>query len=103
MHDYWNAKEHYQWFIRKEFTKSAKQSDIITDQPKIFENWNIVDIKSVITEHSKTAHKISKTTREVETVGSNSSLCKERKKNRKSKKYIKTKKRAHAFKGFASS
>ena len=65
-----NAKEHYQSFIRKKNTKSVKQSEIITYQPKTFENSNIADIKSVITEHPKTSHKLSKT----EKVGSNSSL-----------------------------
>ena len=41
-----NAKEHCQSFIRKKNTKSVKQSEIITYQPKTFENPNIVDIKS---------------------------------------------------------
>ena len=49
-----NAKEHYQSFIRKKNAKSVKQSEIITYQPKTFENTNIVDIKSVITKHPKT-------------------------------------------------
>ena len=49
-----NAKEHYQSFIRKKNAKSVQQSEIITYQPKIFENTNIVDIKSVITKHPKT-------------------------------------------------
>ena len=66
-----NAKEHYQSFIRKKNTKSVKQSEIITYQPKTFENPNIVDIKSVITEHPKTSHKLSKTIRQAEKVGSN--------------------------------
>ena len=48
-----NAKEHYQSFLRKKYTKSVKQSKIITQQPKTFENWNIVDIKSVIIEYPK--------------------------------------------------
>ena len=52
-----NAKEHYQSFIRKKRTNS----EIITYQPKTFENPNTVDIKLVITEHSKTSHKLSKT------------------------------------------
>ena len=72
-----NAKEHYQSFIRKKNTKSVKQSKIITYQPKTFENPNLVDIKSVITEHPKTSHKLSKTIRQAEKVshiGSNSSL-----------------------------
>ena len=34
-------------------TKTLKQSKIITYQPKTFENPNVVDIKSVIIEHSK--------------------------------------------------
>ena len=33
-----------------------------------------VDIKSVITEHSKTLHKLSKATKQAETVDSNSPL-----------------------------
>ena len=49
-----NAKEHHQSFLRKKNRKSVKQSEIITYQPKTFENLNIVDIKSVITGHSKT-------------------------------------------------
>ena len=50
-----NAKEHYQSFISKKNRKSVKQSEIITYQPKAFENGNIVDIKSVIAEHPKTS------------------------------------------------
>ena len=69
-----NNKEHYQSFIRKKNRKSVKQSDIITYQPKTSENANIVDIKSIITEHPKMSHKLSKTMGKVEKVGSNSSL-----------------------------
>ena len=58
-----NAKEHYQSFIRKKNTKSVKQSKIITQHPKTFENPNIVDIKSVIIAHPITLHKLSKTIR----------------------------------------
>ena len=54
-----NAKEHYQSFIRKNPTKLVKESKIITYQPKNFENPNTVDIKSIITEHPKTSHKLS--------------------------------------------
>ena len=57
-----NAKEHYQSYIGKKNIKSVKQSKIITYQPKPFENPNIVGIKSVIAEHGKTSHKLSKTT-----------------------------------------
>ena len=46
-----NSKEHCQSFIRKKDTKSAKQSKIITYQPKTFENPNVV-IKSIITEQN---------------------------------------------------
>ena len=49
-----NAKEHYS-------TKSVKKSKIITQAPKTFENPNIVD--SIIIEHPKTSHKLSKTIR----------------------------------------
>ena len=48
-----NAKENYHSLIRKRNRKSAKRSEVITCQPKTFENPNIVDIKSVITEHAK--------------------------------------------------
>ena len=53
-----NAKEHYQSFIRKKNSKSVRQSEITTDQPKSFENLNIVDMKPNITEHAKTFHKL---------------------------------------------
>ena len=61
-----DAKECYQSFIRKKNTKSIKQSEIITYQPKNFENLNIVEIKSIIADHSKTLHKLSKATRQAE-------------------------------------
>ena len=38
-----NAKQHYQSFTRKRNTKSVKQSKIVTYQPKIFQNPNIVE------------------------------------------------------------
>ena len=103
-----NAKEHYQSFIRKKNTKSVKQSNIITYQPKTFENPNIIDMKSVITEHRKSLHKLSKTKRQAEKVSqvsSNSSLYSDIKKKWKSfeLKKCKNTKRAHAFKGYASS
>ena len=60
-----NAKEHYQSFIRKKNRKSVKQSEIITYQPKTFDT---VEIKSIIAEHPKTSHKLSKTIRQAEKV-----------------------------------
>ena len=48
-----NAKENYHSLIRKRNRKPVKLSEIITCQPNIFGNPNIVDIKSVITEHPK--------------------------------------------------
>ena len=69
-----NAKEHYQSFVRKKNTRSVKQSKIITHQPETFEKPNIVDIKPVIIEHPKTSHKLSRTIRQAEKVGSNGSL-----------------------------
>ena len=38
-----NAKEHYQSFIRKKSTKLVKESKIIIQQPKTFENLIIVN------------------------------------------------------------
>ena len=46
---------------------------------KTFENPNIVDIKSVITEHPKASHKLSK----IEKVDSNNSLYSDMKKKMK--------------------
>ena len=68
IHDARNDKEHYQSFIGKKNTKSVKQAKIITQQPKTFKNLNILDIKSVATEHPKTSLKLSKTTRQAEKV-----------------------------------
>ena len=50
-------------FLRKQNRKSVKQSEIITYQPKTFDTD---DIKSVITEHPKTSHKLSKPIRKGE-------------------------------------
>ena len=68
-----NVKEHYQSIIRKKNRKSVKQSEIITYQPKTFENQNVVDIQSKL--------RLSKTIRQAEKVGSNSSLCSDTKKS----------------------
>ena len=62
----------------------------------------------MITEHSKTSHKLSKTIRQAEKVsqvGSNSFLYSDTKKVKMfwKKKNAKITKRAHAFKGYASS
>ena len=81
--DLCNAKEHYQSFIRKKNTKSLKQSEIISYQPKNLKNTNIVDIKSVIIEYPKTSHKLSKTLRQAEKVGCNSFLYSYTRKNKK--------------------
>ena len=54
--DLCNTKEHYQSFTRKK-NKISKQSKIITDPPKTFENPNIIDINSVTIEHPKISHK----------------------------------------------
>ena len=56
-----NAKEHYESFLRKKTRKSVTQSEITTYQMKIFEKPSTVDIRSVITEHPKTSHKLYKT------------------------------------------
>ena len=66
--DLLNAKEHYESFWRQE--KSVKQSEIITYQPNIFRNPNIVDINSDIIEHPNTSHKLSKTIRRSEKIDS---------------------------------
>ena len=53
---------------RKYCTKSVKRSKIITQQVKVIENPNIVDIKSFIIEPRKTSHKLFKTTGQAEMV-----------------------------------
>ena len=75
-----NTKEHYQSFLRKTNRKSVKQSEIISYQLETFENPSIVDIKSVITEHPKTSHRLSKTIGKGEKVVSNNSLYSDTKK-----------------------
>ena len=55
-----NCIEHCKPFIIKE-KKSVKQSEMITYQPRTFQNPDIVDIKLFITEHPKISHKLSKT------------------------------------------
>ena len=84
--------------------KSIKQSEIISYQPRTFQNPDIVDIKSIITEHPKTSHKLSKTIRQAENIGSNSSLYKDTKKSQNLLNEINLKitKQEHAFKGYAS-
>ena len=67
-----NAKVQSQSIIRKKSTKSVKKSQIITYQPKTFENPNIFDRKSIITEHAKTSPKLSKTIKQAEKIDSNS-------------------------------
>ena len=69
-----NTKEHYQSFIKNKNTKSVKRSKLITYQPKIFRNRNIVDIKWVLIDYRKRSHNLSKALRQTEKVGSNSSL-----------------------------
>ena len=58
----------------KKNRRQEKQSEIITYQPKTFD---IVDIKSIITEYQETSHKLSKIIRQVDNIGSNSSLYKD--------------------------
>ena len=102
--DLHNAKEHYQSFLKKKSRKSVKQSEIITYQTKNFENPNIVDIKSVVTEHPKASNKLSKAIGKDKKVGANSSLYSDTKnsENVLNEKNVKIAKRENAFKGYAS-
>ena len=99
-----NAKQHYQSFIKRKNRKSVKQLKVITDQPKTFEKSNVADIKAAITEHPKTSHKLSKTIRQAEKVGSNSSLFSNTRKRGifLNEKNVKITKQSHAFKDYAS-
>ena len=53
-----NANQHYEWCWRQKNKNSVKKSEIITYQPKSFEDTNIADIKSVIREHPKNSHQL---------------------------------------------
>ena len=55
-----NPKKHYKSFTLKEKRKPVKQSQIITYQPRIFQNQNLVGIKSIITKHPKTLRQAEK-------------------------------------------
>ena len=66
--------------LYEENIKLVKQSEIITYQPKTFENPIIVDIKAVIREYPKISHKLSNTKRQAEHEGSNSFLYRDAKK-----------------------
>ena len=64
-----NAKEHYKLFMKKESTKSGKQSEVIIYERKTFKNPNIVDIKSIIIEHPKNfIREHPKTSRKLSTI-----------------------------------
>ena len=98
--DSFNAKQHSESFIRKKNRKLVKQSAIITYQPKTFKSPNIFDVKSVITEHPKTSHKLAKTRGKGEKLDSNIPLYSDSKKreNFLNGKHIKIKKVEHALK-----
>ena len=90
-------------FIKEKNTKSWKKGEIITNQPKIFEKPSNDDIKSVITEHPKTSHKLCMAIVQTEKVGSNSFLYSYVKKKQKTfkQKFVKIT-QAQAFKGYQS-
>ena len=77
---------------------------MITDQPKTFENPNIVYITSVITKHPKTSQKLSKIIRKDEKVGLIVLYIVIQKKLKAflNEKSVKMSKEAQAFKGYAS-
>ena len=61
-----NAKEHYNSYLKRKNTKSVKQK-IITQQPKTFENPNIVDKNQLLLNIQK-IHINFKTMRQAEKV-----------------------------------
>ena len=100
-----NSKEYCQSFIRKKISKPVKQNNYTAT--KMIWNPYFVEIKSVIIEHPKISHKLSKTIKQAEKVcqvGCNSSLYNDTKKVNIFwiKKKVKITKQAYAFKGFAS-
>ena len=77
--DLCNAKEHYQWFLRKKNRKSVKQSEIITNQPKPLKTQTLL-YKIGCYKTCKSSHKLFKTIRQSEKVASNSPLYSDTKK-----------------------
>ena len=85
--------------------KLVNRSKLITQQPKTFENPNIVYRESVTIEHQKTSCEFFKTVRQVEKAfqvsgadkNSNSSLYSETKKQTFLEKIVKTTKQSHAY------
>ena len=95
-----HIKEHYQSLIVKINRKSVKQLEILTYQPRTFQNPEIVDKKSAIREYRKTSYKLSKTIRQAKKLNSNSSLYSDTKReNFLNEKNAKITKQEHAFKG----
>ena len=60
-----NAKEYYNFYLTRK-TKLVERRKAILEQPKTFKSSNNVIIKSVITEHPITLHKLFKTIRQAE-------------------------------------
>ena len=56
-----NSKEHYQLFLKNKNKKSVKLSKVITQQPKLLKNSNIVGRKLVAIDHPKSSNKLFKT------------------------------------------
>ena len=62
-------------YLKKRKTQDQEKNHRqFTHQPKNFESRNIVDIKSFITEHPKTSHKLCQIIIQTIKVGSNSPL-----------------------------
>ena len=51
-----NAKEHYKSFTIKENRKYVKQAEIITYQPRTFQNPELVDIKYQLLQNIQKPH-----------------------------------------------
>ena len=67
-------KKHFKSFIIKKNRKFVKQSEIITYQPRTFQNPESAAIQSVITQHPEASHKLSITIGKGKKFVSNSTL-----------------------------
>ena len=93
-------------------TKILKRSKIISQQPRTFENLNIVDKTSFTIEYPKTSRKLSQTIKQSKRVsqigsGKSSNSPSSNKTKKKSRiffdqKNVKITKQSHALKGYAS-
>ena len=90
----------------KKTQKIGETIKIITQQPNLIENSNVIELKSVTLEHPKTSHKLSKTIKQAKKFSEIVGACKHstsllyREITKHEKRFWR---RYHAYKGYANS